>query len=164
MEAVVVVEFPSRECAREWYDSDAYKAIPHLRIEGARYISVLAEGGTPPIDQRMPRTRGVRPAPNWPRLENYSRGLRPEALARCPEPIRHRLGFAAWSSYGHTWRPRCRVSVAGEAAMGPSASARTTLTHLPAYGSAWGRTRRATSGIGTEETCKPRRPMFACSG
>jgi len=25
---------------------------------------VLAEGGTPPIDQRMPQTRGVRPAPN----------------------------------------------------------------------------------------------------
>jgi uncharacterized protein (DUF1330 family) len=64
VEAVVVVEFPSRERARAWYDSDAYKAIRHLRIEGARYIGVLAEGGTPPIDQRMPRTRGVRPAPN----------------------------------------------------------------------------------------------------
>jgi uncharacterized protein (DUF1330 family) len=64
VEAVVVVEFPSRERAREWYDSDAYKAIRHLRIEGARYIGVLAEGGIPPIDQRMPRTRGVRPAPS----------------------------------------------------------------------------------------------------
>jgi len=64
VEAVVVVEFPSRERAREWYDSDAYKAIRHLRTESARYIGVLAEGGTPPIDQRMPRTRGVRPVPN----------------------------------------------------------------------------------------------------
>ena len=64
MEAVVVVEFPSRERAREWYDSDAYKAIRHLRIESARYIGVLAESGMPPIDQRMPRTRGVRSAPN----------------------------------------------------------------------------------------------------
>jgi hypothetical protein len=50
--------------AREWYDSDAYKAIRHLRIESARYIGVLAEGGAPPIDQRMPRTRDVRPAPS----------------------------------------------------------------------------------------------------
>jgi uncharacterized protein (DUF1330 family) len=64
VEAVVVVEFPSRERARAWYDSGAYKAIRHLRIESARYIGVLAEGGTPPIDQRMPRTRGIRPAPN----------------------------------------------------------------------------------------------------
>jgi hypothetical protein len=50
--------------AREWYDSDAYKAIRHLRIESARYIGVLAEGGTPLIDHRMPKTRGVRPVPN----------------------------------------------------------------------------------------------------
>jgi uncharacterized protein (DUF1330 family) len=64
VEGVAVVEFPSLERAREWYDSDAYKAIRRLRIEGARYIGVLAEGGIPPIDQRMPRTRGVRPAPS----------------------------------------------------------------------------------------------------
>jgi uncharacterized protein (DUF1330 family) len=63
VEAVVVVE--SRPgSAPASYDSDAYKRIRHLRIEGARYIGVLAEGGAPPIDQRMPRTRGVRPAPN----------------------------------------------------------------------------------------------------
>jgi uncharacterized protein (DUF1330 family) len=62
--AVVVAEFPSPERARECYDSDAYKAIRHLRIESGRYIGVLAEGGALPIDQRMPRTRGVRPAPN----------------------------------------------------------------------------------------------------
>ena len=64
VEGIVVVEFPSRERARAWYDSDAYKAIRHLRIEGARYIGVLAEAGTPPIDERMPRTRGVHPATN----------------------------------------------------------------------------------------------------
>ena len=64
MGAVGVAEFPSPERARECYDSDAYKAIRHLRVESARYIGVLAEGGTPPIDQRMPRTYGVRPAPN----------------------------------------------------------------------------------------------------
>jgi uncharacterized protein (DUF1330 family) len=63
VEGVVVVEFPSVERAREWYDSDAYKAIRHLRIESARYIGVLAEGRTHPIDQRMPRTRRVGPAP-----------------------------------------------------------------------------------------------------
>jgi uncharacterized protein (DUF1330 family) len=64
VEGVVVAEFPSRERAREWYDSEAYKAIRHFRIEGARYIGVLAEDGAPPIDERMPRTRSVRPAPS----------------------------------------------------------------------------------------------------
>jgi uncharacterized protein (DUF1330 family) len=61
VEGVVVVEFPSRERARAWYESDAYKAIRHLRTESARYIGVLAEAGAPPIDQRMPRTRGRAP-------------------------------------------------------------------------------------------------------
>lgn len=35
-------------------------------------------------------------------LENYSRGMRPEVLERCPPELLPRLGFTAWSSYGHT--------------------------------------------------------------
>ena len=41
-------------------------------------------------------------APQCRPLENYTRGLRPEVTERCPSHILERLGFAAWSSYGHT--------------------------------------------------------------
>jgi ectoine hydroxylase-related dioxygenase (phytanoyl-CoA dioxygenase family) len=51
-------------------------------------------------------------------LENYTRGLRPEVLARCPPEILARLGFAAWSSYGHTGDPATRLSEPGEQALG----------------------------------------------
>jgi ectoine hydroxylase-related dioxygenase (phytanoyl-CoA dioxygenase family) len=51
-------------------------------------------------------------------LENYTRGMRPEVLARCPPEIRARLGFAAWSSYGHTGDPDARFSAPGEQALG----------------------------------------------
>lgn len=33
---VVVVEFPSRDHARDWYHSDAYQAIIQKRFDGAR--------------------------------------------------------------------------------------------------------------------------------
>jgi len=33
----------------------------HLRTESARYIGVLAEGGVPPIEARMPATLGRHP-------------------------------------------------------------------------------------------------------
>ncbi len=51
-------------------------------------------------------------------LENYTRGLRPEVLARCPPEILARLGFAAWSSYGHTGDPETRFSAPGDEALG----------------------------------------------
>ena len=51
-------------------------------------------------------------------LENYTRGMRPEVLARCPPEILARLGFAAWSSYGHTGDPDTRLSEPGERALG----------------------------------------------
>jgi uncharacterized protein (DUF1330 family) len=50
---VAVVEFPSAEMARAWYDSPAYVAIRHHRMKGARYIGVLTEGGTLPPGLRM---------------------------------------------------------------------------------------------------------------
>ena len=34
-------------------------------------------------------------------IENYSRGLRPEVMAKCPPDLLDRLGFGVWSSYGH---------------------------------------------------------------
>ena len=56
--------------------------------------------------------------PQFRPLENYSRGLRPEVIARCPPEILRRLGFSAWSSYGHTGDPEAVFTVAGEDAMG----------------------------------------------
>jgi uncharacterized protein (DUF1330 family) len=50
---VAVVEFPSFEIAKAWYDSPAYKAIRHHRQKGAKYIGLLVEGGSLPPHQRM---------------------------------------------------------------------------------------------------------------
>lgn len=57
-------------------------------------------------------------APQCRQLENYSRGLRPEVLASLAPETRERLGFKAWSSYGHTGDPDAVFSAPGEAAMG----------------------------------------------
>ena len=58
VDGVAVVEFPSMETARAWYDSAAYRAIRHHRQKGARYIGLLVEQGSPPVDLRMPHTKG----------------------------------------------------------------------------------------------------------
>ena len=39
-------------------------------------------------------------------------------MVRCPPAILRRLGFAAWSSYGHTGDPDTAFAVSGEEAMG----------------------------------------------
>src|SRR5258705_7892998 len=57
VEAVTVYEFPSRDAARSWYDSVAYREARQHRKKGAKYLVVLTEGGVPPVDERMPRTR-----------------------------------------------------------------------------------------------------------
>jgi uncharacterized protein (DUF1330 family) len=59
VEGVTVYEFPSREAARSWYDSAAYREAQQHRKMGAKYLAVLAEGGVPPVEQRMPRTRAA---------------------------------------------------------------------------------------------------------
>jgi hypothetical protein len=51
-------------------------------------------------------------------LENDTRGMRPEALARLSAALRARLDFAAWSSDGHTGDPTTRYAGAGEEALG----------------------------------------------
>ena len=57
VEAVTVYEFPSRDAARSWYDSVAYREARQHRKKGAKYLVILTEGGVPPVEQRMPRTR-----------------------------------------------------------------------------------------------------------
>jgi uncharacterized protein (DUF1330 family) len=57
VEGLTVYEFPSREAARNWYDSVAYREVRQHRKKGAKYLVVLAEGVVPPVEQRMPQTR-----------------------------------------------------------------------------------------------------------
>jgi uncharacterized protein (DUF1330 family) len=57
VEGLTLYEFPSREVARNWYDSMAYREVRQHRKKGAKYLVVLAEGGVPPVEQRMPQTR-----------------------------------------------------------------------------------------------------------
>jgi ectoine hydroxylase-related dioxygenase (phytanoyl-CoA dioxygenase family) len=56
--------------------------------------------------------------PQFRPLENYSRGLRREVFERCPPERLQRLGFAAWSSYGHTGDPEAAVTGDGTQACG----------------------------------------------
>jgi uncharacterized protein (DUF1330 family) len=53
VEGVAVIEFPSFDIAKAWYDSPPYRAIRHHRENGARYIGLLAEGGSLPPNLRM---------------------------------------------------------------------------------------------------------------
>jgi uncharacterized protein (DUF1330 family) len=57
VEGVTLYEFPSRDAARSWYDSVAYREVRQHRKKAAKYLVILAEGGVPPVDQRMPHTR-----------------------------------------------------------------------------------------------------------
>jgi uncharacterized protein (DUF1330 family) len=57
VQGVTVYEFPSKNAARSWYDSAAYRELRQHRKKGAKYLVILAEGGMPPVEQRMPRTR-----------------------------------------------------------------------------------------------------------
>ncbi len=41
---IVIIEFPSKEAARAWYDSPAYQAILRLRTEHSHSLAGLLEG------------------------------------------------------------------------------------------------------------------------
>ncbi|MGF7159915.1 ectoine hydroxylase-related dioxygenase (phytanoyl-CoA dioxygenase family) [Rhodoligotrophos appendicifer] len=56
--------------------------------------------------------------PQFRPLENYSRGLRPEVVARCSPEILKRLGFSAWSSYGHTGDPEAVITACAAETIG----------------------------------------------
>jgi uncharacterized protein (DUF1330 family) len=43
-ERVVVLEFPSREAFRAWYDSPAYREVIGLRLGATSGFAVLADG------------------------------------------------------------------------------------------------------------------------
>ena len=57
VDGVAVIEFPSFEIAKAWYNSPAYRAIRHHREIGARYIGLLVEGGALAPELRMPHTK-----------------------------------------------------------------------------------------------------------
>ena len=50
---VFVCEWPSTEAAKAWYESPAYKAIRHLRMDNAKYTGVLVEAGFAPVQERL---------------------------------------------------------------------------------------------------------------
>ena len=41
---LVMIEFPSFEHANQWYDSEDYKALKHLRQTAGKYDGVILEG------------------------------------------------------------------------------------------------------------------------
>ena len=57
VQGVTVYEFPTKDAARNWHDSAAYQEVRQHRKKGAKYLVILTEGGVPPVEQRMPRTR-----------------------------------------------------------------------------------------------------------
>ncbi len=44
MEGVVILEFPSCEAAKAWYQSPAYREVREHRFRGATYRAVIVEG------------------------------------------------------------------------------------------------------------------------
>lgn len=44
VEGVVILEFPSFDAAKAWYDSPAYRAVREHRFRGAEYRAVIVEG------------------------------------------------------------------------------------------------------------------------
>src|SRR5246127_5567241 len=57
VQGVTVYEFPSRDAAKSWHDSAAYREARQHRKTSAKYLVVLTESGVPPVEQRMPHTR-----------------------------------------------------------------------------------------------------------
>jgi uncharacterized protein (DUF1330 family) len=45
--ALVIVEFPSREHAQAWYESDAYQAILPLRVNNSDSATIMVDGVEP---------------------------------------------------------------------------------------------------------------------
>ncbi len=56
--------------------------------------------------------------PQFRQLENYTRGLRPEVMARTPPEMLRRLGFAVWNGYGHTGNSEEAVTSPGNMVLG----------------------------------------------
>jgi uncharacterized protein (DUF1330 family) len=56
IDGVVLTRFPSKEAAKQWYDSPAYKEVRQHRMKGAKYLGLLIDGGWLPREQRMPES------------------------------------------------------------------------------------------------------------
>ena len=61
VDGAAVLEFPSMELAKAWYNSPAYRAIIHHRQQGARYIGLLMEGGRRQWSNGCPTQRTANP-------------------------------------------------------------------------------------------------------
>jgi uncharacterized protein (DUF1330 family) len=66
VEELTVYEFPSKDAARSWHDSEAYRGVRQHREKGAKYLVLLAESGVSPVEQRMPPTRAAGSAASSP--------------------------------------------------------------------------------------------------
>jgi uncharacterized protein (DUF1330 family) len=44
VEGVVILEFPTFEAAKAWYDSPAYRQVREHRFRGSEYRAVIVEG------------------------------------------------------------------------------------------------------------------------
>jgi uncharacterized protein (DUF1330 family) len=44
VEGVVILEFPSFEAAKAWYDGPAYREVREHRFKGAEYRAVIVDG------------------------------------------------------------------------------------------------------------------------
>jgi uncharacterized protein (DUF1330 family) len=44
VEGVVILEFPTFEAAKAWYDSPAYREVREHRFRGSEYRGVIVEG------------------------------------------------------------------------------------------------------------------------
>lgn len=45
--SVVIIEFPSRQAANDWYDSPGYQAILRLRTDNSQSIATVVDGVAP---------------------------------------------------------------------------------------------------------------------
>lgn len=53
-ERMVVVEFPDKEAALGWYESDAYRSLRTLRQSSAEAVILLADGVSAPVTRVSP--------------------------------------------------------------------------------------------------------------
>ena len=57
VEGVVLIEFPSMEAAKRWYERPAYQAVKRHRQSAAEFELILVDGGRTPPSDRMPHTK-----------------------------------------------------------------------------------------------------------
>lgn len=106
-------------------DASVPHRVPSIAAEGPAGTAIVFDGrlwhsawSNTSADPRFGITTACC-GPQCRPIENYTRGMRPEVLENCSPEILDRLGFAAWSSYGHTGDLDARPSMPGELAMGP---------------------------------------------